>query len=160
MSYIDRLAVLTIALAAPLPAAAFIACTGLGASLNAGEYEANSATPVDASVVFSVSCVRHGGPSKATVTVALGPSANSGGIARRSMRRSGGDDVLGYNLYLDPARLRVWGDTPGSNTVSNAIALPNDSAGVVTFTIYSRIDALQDVRPGAYSDSLSVNVDF
>jgi len=160
MSYIERLALLTIALAAPVPAAASIACTGFGAYLNAGEYEANSTTPVDASVFLRVSCVRHGGPPRVTVTVALGPSANSGGIARRAMRRTGGDDLLGYNLYLDPARLRVWGDTPGSNTMGNTLALPNDSAGVVTFTIFSRIDALQDVRPGAYSDSLSVNVDF
>jgi spore coat protein U-like protein len=54
----------------------------------------------------------------------------------------------------------VWGDTVGTNTVAQNITLANNTSGSLTFTIFTRINALQDVRAGTYNDSLTVTVTF
>ena len=117
-------------------------------------------TPVDSSGVFVVTCTRTGGPPDTDITVGLGPGANSGSIQNRQLRSVSGADVLSYNLYTDPSRLQVWGDTEGVNTVTQTIRLANKTSGSLNFNIYARIDALQDVRAGSYSDSILITVSF
>ncbi|MEK6806407.1 MAG: spore coat U domain-containing protein [Pseudomonadota bacterium] len=135
-------------------------CSASNASLSLGQYPSYSATPVDSSGVFTVTCTRTGGPPDTDITVGLGPSANSGSIPNRQLRSASGADVLNYNLYADASRLRVWGDTEGVNTVTETIRLANKTSGSLNFNIYARIDALQDVRAGLYSDSIVVTVSF
>ena len=156
----DLRAVLAAALCVALPAQAATTCSAGDISLNLGAYDGFNATPTDSSGVFVVTCARAGGPPTTTITMALGPSQGSGGIVNRAARHATAPDLLSYNLYRDASRLLVWGNTPGTNTVSQSISLSNNTSGTLTFTIFGRIDALQDVRAGAYSDRLTITITF
>ena len=147
--------------AAALPAAGQVTtCSGSNVALSLGAYDSFQPTPLDASGIFMVTCTRTGGPPTTTANVGIGPSFNSGTIATRQMKLTTGPDLLTYNLYRDIGRAQVWGNTIGTNTVAQTITLANNTSGTLTFTIFSRIDALQDVRPGLYTDNLTVTVSF
>ena len=148
-------------LAAHAPAQATVTCNGANASLNLGIYGSLNATPVDSSGSFVVSCRRTpGGPgNSATITVSIGPSATSGSVATR--QAGSGANRLNYNLYTTAARATVWGQTPPTDTVTQGTGvIPQNATVPVTFTIFGRIDALQDVPAGAYADQLVVPVTF
>jgi spore coat protein U-like protein len=135
-------------------------CTAGSISFNLGNYLDYQATPLDSSVPFTVTCTRNGGPGNTTVTLGLGASATSGTIATRQLRIAGYPDLLAYNFYRDTARTLVWGNTVGTDTISQTIQLGNNASGTLTFTIFGRIGALQSVRPGSYSDSVTATVNF
>ena len=157
---LDRAIVAAALLAAGLPAQAAISCSGSNVALSLGTYVSFQAAALDSTGIFSVTCTRVGGPASVTVSVALGPSGHSGAIATRRMRLAGGTDTLDYNIYRDISRLQVWGNTPGINAVSRVVTVQNNASSTETFTLFARIDALQDVRTGQYQDSLTVTVQF
>ncbi|MGY1409393.1 MULTISPECIES: Csu type fimbrial protein [unclassified Luteimonas] len=66
-------------------------------------------------------------------------------------RMEGGGDYVVYQLYRDPARSQAWGNTgPGDR-----LAGSTDAAGnTVTVTVYGRVPAQADVRPGRYADTV------
>ena len=64
--------------------------------------------------------------------------------------------VLRYNLYVDAARRRVWGDGETGGTAR--IAGQSDGRKAATYTIYGRIPGGQTVRPGGYRDTVKVTV--
>lgn len=147
--------------AAALPAAAqTTTCSGSNMALSLGGYDSYQPAPLDASGIFTVTCTRNGGPQNMVVTLGLGPSFNSGTIATRRLKLATGADLLSYNLYRDAGRSLVWGDTIGTNTMTQSVSIPNNASMALTFTIFGRIDALQDVRAGSYADSLTVTVTF
>jgi len=150
-----------LAAAAAIPAAAQVTtCNGSSVAFSLGNYDAYQSTPADASTPFVVTCTRTGGPGSTVVTVGLGASFNSGTTAVRRLKHATAADLLTYNVYRDAARLLVWGATIGADTVSQTINLSNNTSGTITFTMYGRIDALQDVRPGIYNDSMTITVTF
>jgi spore coat protein U-like protein len=86
----------------------------------------------------------------ATYTIAL--SAGSGTFSSRVM--DGGSYHLDYNLYTNSSHTTIWGDgTSGTSTVSAT------SLGA-TYTVYGMIPALQNVRVGSYSDTITVTVTY
>jgi spore coat protein U-like protein len=149
-----------LALGAALPASAAFTCSGSNVSMSLGAYNGFQATDLDSSGVLVVTCRRNGGGSTTTITVGIGPSAVSGSIATRRLRLAAGTDVLGYNLFRDAGRSLVWGQTVGVNTVSQNISLSNNASGTLSFTLFGRITALQDVRAGTYNDTLTMTVTF
>jgi len=67
-----------------------------------------------------------------------------------------GANRLNYNLYLDAARSRIWGDpTPYSYVVDTTENNPD-----VTLTVYGAIPFGQDVASGTYSDNITVTILF
>ena len=64
---------------------------------------------------------------------------------------------LAYNLYLDAAHRMIWGDGTGGSTTYGPVR-PDD--GVNTVMIYGKIPARQDARAGAYSDTITVTIQF
>jgi spore coat protein U-like protein len=142
------------------PAAAVLTCSGSSVALSLGVYDSYQATALDASTVFTVTCNRVGGPQHNPVTVGIGPSANSGTVATRRLKLTTGSDTLNYNLYRDAGRQMVWGNTPGIDAGTQTISVPNNGSASVTFTLFGRIDALQEIRPGNYTDALTVTVTF
>jgi spore coat protein U-like protein len=135
-------------------------CNGSNVAMSLGTYDGFQATALDSSGTFVVSCFRFGGGATQPVTVGIGPSTVSGTIASRQMRLAAGTDLLAYNLYRDAGRSLVWGDTIGTNTVTQNLTVGNFASSSVTFTIFGRITALQDVRAGTYNDSLTVTVTY
>lgn len=149
-----------VALATCMPAAAAITCNGSNVAFSLGTYESFQQTVLDSSGIFTVTCTRVGGAPTVTVTVAIGPSLNSGTVATRQLRLAAGADLLAYNVYRDISRSLVWGNTAGTDTVSQTLTVPNNASLEATFTLFGRIDPLQDVRPGGYFDTLTATVEF
>lgn len=134
-------------------------CTAAGASMNLGPYDSFQAIHADSSLVFTVNCSRSGGPGDQTVTIGLGPSTHSGSIASRRLKLATGSDLAIYNVYRDAGRNLVWGTATGA-TMSLTQFIKNNTTVPFTFTLFGRIDALQDLRPGTYGDSLTITVTF
>ena len=86
----------------------------------------------------------------------VGASAGNGDFRERRMRGPQGDE-LRYNLYVDAARRRVWGDGMAGGTAR--IAGTSDGRRPETFTIYGRLPAGQTVAPGGYQDSVQVTIE-
>ena len=136
-------------------------CSGSNTSLSLGVYPSYNASAVDSSGPFTVTCnTGQGGGGSVSVMVGLGPSFNSGSITTRSMKLTTGADLLDYNLYRDPTRLAVWGQTVGVDTMTQSVNTSNNNTGSATFTFFGRINALQDIRAGDYSDTVIITVTF
>ena len=144
--------------AAVAPAWAATTCSGGNVALGFGSYDFYQASPAVVQASLVVTCTRNGGPATTTVTVGLGPSTTSGTIANRQL--AGSIDRLNYNVYRDATRLAIWGDTAGTDTMSQSITLSNNASGNLTFTLFGRLFAAQDVRAGFYSDSILLAVSF
>ena len=161
-----RRSLLALALAlAASPALAQTACNGSNVGLAFGPYDVTSPTSFDTQTAMTVTCTRSnvpGGPQdpRVTITVGVGASQTSGSIQNRQLGRAGGGAVLNYNVYLDSGRLSVWGNSPGIDTVSQTLNIPNKATRTAIFTFYGRVFARQDVTPGFYNDSLLVTVNY
>lgn len=156
----SRLFGVAFVLAVAFPAAAQVTtCSASSASLNLGVYESYQSTPADSSAPFTVNCTRTGGPGNQTVTVSIGPSMHSGSSAVRRLKHSTAPDLASYNVYRDAGRSLIWGDTPATSQ-SLTQQVRNNTTVPFVFTLFGRIDALQDVRPGTYTDTLLITVEF
>jgi spore coat protein U-like protein len=67
---------------------------------------------------------------------------------------SGPNNLL-YELYSDAARTLVWGSASGSGVSYTSI-----TNAVQTYNIYGRVAALQDVVIGAYSDTVTITMEW
>jgi spore coat protein U-like protein len=72
------------------------------------------------------------------------------------MQKTGGVDLLTYNLYTDAAATTVWGDDTGG-TATQKLAGNSPSA---TLTVFGKADAGQDVPAGSYTDTVVITVNF
>lgn len=153
---IDRTLVFLLAFVPALATASTTCSFSSAPGASFGAYDDSSASPTDAATSIVVSCARNGGPGPVTVTLQIGPSANSGLIATRTMRS--GASSLNYNLYRDAARSQVWGQTSGVDTGSINIFINNNSSANGTFVVYGRIPAQQNVQAGTYSDTVQITV--
>ena len=66
--------------------------------------------------------------------------------------------LLGYNIYLDATHRTVWGTGVSSTQVYFNAAPPDDTPVIVP--AYGRIFRGQDVVAGAYTDTVSVRIQF
>jgi len=152
----SRILALLLALAPALAGAATTCTFSSTPGMSFGAYADSSASPTDAATSIVVLCSRNGGPTPTTVTLQVGPSANSGLIATRTMRS--GANSMNYNLYRDSGRSQVWGQTSGVDTGSISLTVPNNSSANGTLVIYGRIPALQNVPAGTYGDTVQITV--
>jgi len=136
-----------------------VTCAGGNVALAFGAYEAFNLSPLDSQSSLVVTCSREGGSATTTISVAIAASQISGSIANRQLAGPA-PDRLNYNLYREATRTSVWGQTDGSDTVVQTLTIPNKSSLSSTFTIFGRLFAGQDVRPGFYSDSLLITVTY
>lgn len=82
---------------------------------------------------------------------------SSGNYQNRTMRF--GIGVVNYNLYIDSTGLKVFGSgLLGTNTFTRSLTCPNGAD--CQFPVYGRILSSQNLRPGLYSDTVTVQVDF
>jgi spore coat protein U-like protein len=125
-------------------------CTITAVGVSFGTYNVFSGSPLDSTGSVTYNCIS----VLTTITINL----SRGGaptFTPRQMLRSG--EALSYNLYLDAARMSIWGDaTSGtSHYAATPILLSN-----VTLTIYGRIPAGQDVSAGTYTDTVVATINF
>jgi spore coat protein U-like protein len=64
---------------------------------------------------------------------------------------------LKYNLFLDAARLTVWGDGSGGTSV---VTVAPGEGQPLTVPVFGRIFPMQNVAAGSYGDGVVVTVQF
>lgn len=124
-------------------------CTIDSSGIEFGIYDPLDPAPLDATGGLTYTCSAH-------MVVVIAMTTGVGGSFDRMM--AGGADKLSYNLYLDSARTKVWGD--GSLGTATYVDLdpPKDSA--VGVPVYGRIPGRQSVAEGRYTDNLMVVMIF
>jgi spore coat protein U-like protein len=135
-----------------LPAAAVLNCTVASSPpLVFGAYNALLFTPLDAQTSINLRCT---GSGIALMQVRLRAGLR-GSVSARSMQR--GAASLSYGLYTDSARSSAWGDGTSGTNIGLALAFPGSNS---TLQVYGRIPPRQNVPTGAYSDTVTVQVDW
>jgi spore coat protein U-like protein len=135
-------------------------CNGGNVSLSLGAYNAFQAAPLDSSGISHVELHRTGRTGTTTVRLGIGPSTVSGTIATRQMALADGHRLLSYNLYRDAGRTLVWGEHARHEHDGSEHHASQQHVGSAHLHDLRRINALQDVRPGTYNDSLTVTATF
>lgn len=90
-----------------------------------------------------------------TVVIAL-TAGGGGSFNPRAMTLAGGSSKLNYNLYSDSARTSIWGD----GTTYPVVTIVYGNAPPPAIPVYAQIFAGQDVAPGKYMDTITVNYSF
>lgn len=87
--------------------------------------------------------------------VRLGAGENSADVAGRKMKVALGTETLDYGLFTDAGHTSNWGQTDGVDTVDDT------GAGVAnTHTVYGLIPGSQFVPAGAYTDNVTITVNY
>lgn len=129
-------------------------CTVLaGNAVSFGAYDPTLAADHPGTGTITVRC--RGAVKKITVEVSLSPGT-SGNFFARTMRHSTlAGELLSYQLYVDAARSRIWGD--GSPGTSTGLIDPDLSE---TISVFGAIPARQSSRLGTYSDTVVITINF
>jgi len=135
----------TFAVSANIP----VSCTVSAVPLTFGNYT-GLVLPVTTTV--SATCT-NGHAYNIGLDAGIGSGAT---VAIRKMTGGGASSsTLNYSLYQDSGHTTVWGNTPGTNTVSST------GTGVQqNFTVYGQIPAGQTSVAGNYVDTITVTVNF
>ena len=138
-------------------------CTIVSASPVAfGNYDSITGAPLDVQGQIVYECGKGAGGKKGNGQVrdqlSVQISVNQGTAGTFNRQMEGGRDRLRYNLYLDAARIIIWGDGTGGTQTYAATAQPNGQ--LVTVPVFGRLFAGQDVAGGVYLDNLVVTLDF
>ncbi|MGE3141996.1 MAG: spore coat U domain-containing protein [Hyphomonadaceae bacterium] len=153
------------AFAAPAPLASALLCTPLigcvcsvsAAPIDFGPIQPLSGSSASAVGEVTISCtgVLDVAPN---VVVKLG-AGQSGAISNRTLRASGGD-AMAYNLYTTAAHAIIWGDgaTGASVTVSGGIL--SLGSWQASRAVYGLATYAPATKPGVYSDSVVVRIDW
>ena len=133
----------------PINASVSPVCIVSALPLDFGSYDpvgVNATAPKDGQGTVTVQCLRG-----STYTLKLDLGLNGVGTARNMKGPSG--TLMHYELYRDSARTTVWNtvNTVGGTAVSTAPLL---------VPVYGRIFPAQDVVAGAYTDTVTVTVEF
>lgn len=106
----------------------------------------SSATGIQAEGTLFVYCT-----PDTEFNIALGSGVNGGDVTSRAM--SNDDGVLvPYQLYQDPARSLVWGETEGTNTV-----VGTGTPDVQELTVYGLVPSA-NFPAGSYTDTVTATV--
>jgi spore coat protein U-like protein len=132
---------LTVLAASPVSAAT---CNVSPQSVNFGSYDPISPLPSDGVGSVSVSC-----DLSVPYTISLDALSSS----EHDRRLSAGASEMSYNLYADPERHLIWGDSTTGTGVSA-------SGTNVNLPIYGRIPPRQNVPAGTYVDTIMVTVSY
>ncbi|MGH7960958.1 MAG: Csu type fimbrial protein [Candidatus Binatia bacterium] len=132
-------------------------CRITAATLNFGAYDpvvAHAAADLDGSQGLTVNCTK--GTNPTSLDLDLGSFASG---AQRRM--ASGAERLNYELYRDAGRTLVWG-SGASGVDPDASASKNTPlvSGAAAIVVYGRIPQNQDVAAGAYSDTVTITVNF
>jgi spore coat protein U-like protein len=139
-------------------------CTVAATPLAFGSYSPLSASPVDSTATISVTCTAITILFIVTLDVDYTISLSKGGAGSYSPRKlSLLANTLNYNLYTDNARSIIWGDgTGGTSTKSGSMHGTGLLFSSVTdnHTVYGRLPGSQNISAGAYTDLITVTVNY
>ena len=122
-------------------------CAVTATDLASGTYTSNAGTPLQGTTLLKATCT----PS---TTYYLGlDQGQSPGATINARKMVSGAQVLNYQLYSDSTRSSIWGNTPGTDTVTGA-----GTGLAVDHTVYGSVPAAQSVPAGDYGDTITVRV--
>jgi spore coat protein U-like protein len=130
-------------------------CTVTASDIEFGAFAPNTGTQ-DATGQIAVDC---------TGVIDVAPSVQTrlgtgqwGTFAARKMR-SGGGDLLDYNIYTTSQHNVVWGDGSGGSAVVNVSGgLLSLGRWTATRTMFARAAPAPATKPGAYADTVVVRI--
>lgn len=123
-------------------------CIVAASPLAFGNYDPTSGTATDSTNTISVTCT-----ASVPYTVALNQGTHGSSVTARLMQLS--SDTLPYALYSNAGRTTNWGESVGVDTVAGT------GSGILqTHTVYGRIPAGASVPAGAYTDTVTVTVNY
>lgn len=130
-------------------------CNVAATSVSFGTYDPISANPTNSTGRITVSCNGNSGHGPYSLALSAG---GGGSYAGRIMRS--GSATIAYQLYIDAAHTRIWGDgNGGSDTVAGNDIVPKQS-GNASFTVFGSIPARLITNPGYYSDVIIVTANY
>ena len=139
---------------AEAPAALATQCDITATPVSFGSYDPLSAVPLDSTGTISVTC--NTPPQNPQTVSVLLTTGNSGAFTQRSMSSASGANLL-YNLFANAAMTEVFGDGSGGSTTLARIV---DRTTPWNLTLFGRIPPGQNVRVGAYSDVITVTIEW
>ncbi|MEE8574038.1 MAG: spore coat U domain-containing protein [Thermodesulfobacteriota bacterium] len=131
----------------------FAACTVTTTAMNFPSYNLFSLIPTDSTGTVTIECTEN-----VQSDVSMGASSTSGGFSPRQMSHVSGVYQLNYNLYTDATYTSIWGDGAGGGIILETKVKKNKPP--TTVTVYGRIPAGQTGIAGAYSDSVTILVEW
>lgn len=134
----------------PITATVLNVCTVSALPLAFGNYDPTSATATDGTSTISVLCTL-----SQAYTVRLSQGVNGTAVSARKLIRTSGTDLLGYALYRDSSRTLNWGITDATDTLA-----ATGTGLAQTHTVYGRVPAGAAVAAGAYTDTVTVTVNY
>ena len=133
--------------------AAAMRCTLVSVSgVNFGGYDVFSTAPTESVGFVAYRCTAVAAADTLAIELSRGRSHT---YLPRAMKYR--NQQLEYNLYTDAARTVVWGD--GTRGTTRYLVRPAEGA-TVSVPIYARIPARQNVRAGAYDDTILLTVQY
>lgn len=138
-------------------ASAAVTCTVQTSGLSLSSYSPFSSVSSSASATIITNC--SGGDSSGAQTVltyTLSPGVSGNELARTLQMGPG--QAINYNIYTDAAWTQIMGDgTRGTQTVSVCVSGAGCSVtSSYKFTLYGAVPPNQDIVPGTYTDTLTL----
>jgi spore coat protein U-like protein len=123
-------------------------CAVTATDLNFGTYSAQGA-PLQGTTQVVATCT-----PGTTYNIGLNAGSTTGAtINQRKMAGTPATNTLNYQLYSDSAHSIIWGNTPGTDTVTGA-----GTGLAVNHAVYGQVPAAQLVPAGNYQDVITVSI--
>lgn len=122
-------------------------CEVTATDLSFGTYTSQGGTPLQGTTLLRATCTPGSG-----YNVGLNEGTSPGATVNQR-RMVSGAQTLNYQLYSDSSRTTIWGNTPGTNTVTGV------GTGIAQdHTVFGAVPAAQVVPAGDYQDTITVRV--
>lgn len=127
------------------------ACTVTGGTLAFGSQGVLAAN-VDASTTFGVTCT-----NTTPYSIGLDAGAHGSSVSDRKMKGGAANtEFVNYQLFQNAGRTANWGNTVGTDVLSGQTG----SGSAQTITVYGRVPAQSTGSPGAYTDTVTITVNY
>jgi spore coat protein U-like protein len=137
-------------------------CTVSATSVTfASAYDPSNVNGLDGTGTITVSCSVLALGLFENWDILLDPGINSAGSYTPRKLNDGFNHKMTYNLYTNLGHSSVWGDgaTSGTLKVSDQRTLQIGNSQY-PYTVYAHLDALQDLPPGTYGDTITVTLNY
>ena len=122
-------------------------CEVTATDLSFGTYTSQGGAPLQGTTLLRATCTPN-----STYNVGLNEGTSPGATVN-ARKMVSGTQALNYQLYSDSARTTIWGNTPGTDTVTGV-----GTGLAVDHTVFGAVPAAQVVPAGDYGDTVTVRI--
>ena len=123
-------------------------CEVTADNLDFGAYSAQDGSPLRGESLLKATCT-----PGVSYQIGLNQGTSPGAAVEQRKMVSAASVALEYQLYSDSARSSIWGNTPGTDTVTDVgTGLRQDH------TVYGNVPAAQLVPADNYEDTITVRI--